>query len=126
MMFEILSQFIEKECSPGNVDWEADEHHKAARKEMQELYEWWHQYYNKQYQLDCDTIWNETEKYRPNTYFIPRTDGAVEWNPQWSDEAKKLAYNDEFKKLQKLETKVEKELEVNLHRLIKIMPYMWT
>ena len=48
-MFEVLSQFIENECSPGPIDWEASAHmvkvhgkEVNVRDEMQELYDWWH------------------------------------------------------------------------------------
>ena len=47
--FEILSQFIEKECNPGIVDWYYEGGHKIlvdgemknVRDEMQDLYDWW-------------------------------------------------------------------------------------
>jgi hypothetical protein len=126
MMFEILSQFIEKECSPGHIDWDATEHHKNARKEMQELYDWWNHYYNKQYTIDSEAIWKEIEKHSPTVNWIPTEADFIEWSPQWDNDADKQAYNSGYKKLQKFEDRVEKELEKNLHRLITIMPYMWT
>jgi hypothetical protein len=92
MMFEILSQFIEKECSPGNVDWDATEHHKAARKEMQELYDWWNNYYNKQYEVDSEAIWKEIEKHNPVVDWVPMNDEYDEWCPQWATEDDKQAY----------------------------------
>ena len=56
VMFEVLSQFIERECTPECIDWEASGHmitvdgvEKNVRQEMQELYDWWHQEYNKDY-----------------------------------------------------------------------------
>jgi hypothetical protein len=125
MMFEILSQFIEKECSPGHVDWDATEHHKAARKTMQEIYDWWHNYYNSQSKVDSDAIWKEIQKHDPVVGWVSMGD-YDEWCPQWATEDDKQAYKNGLKRLQKFEGTVKKELEKNLHRLITVMPYMWT
>src|SRR4030042_4189507 len=62
-MFEILSRFIEKECSPGNVDWDYDNEHSTVRAKLQELYDWWHDYYNKQYIVDCKVLWLKVEQH---------------------------------------------------------------
>lgn len=60
LMFEVLGQFIEKECSPGAIDWDADDFHRRIRREMQELWDWWNDVYLKQYSdsLPFDVIQN--------------------------------------------------------------------
>jgi hypothetical protein len=51
MIFEILCQFVEKELIPseGQINWESDEEHKFAKKEMLELYHWWLNEYDEDY-----------------------------------------------------------------------------
>jgi hypothetical protein len=40
--FQLLTDCIEKEnLLTGNTDWNADEEHKKARKDIEELYQWW-------------------------------------------------------------------------------------
>lgn len=50
VMFQILTDFIEKEnpfeC---HIDWDYDGEHRQAKKEMLELYHWWHYVYQKAY-----------------------------------------------------------------------------
>ena len=43
--FQLLKDCVEKEnLLNGHTDWEADEKHKLARKEIEELYNWWLSY----------------------------------------------------------------------------------
>jgi hypothetical protein len=43
--FQLLKDCIEKEnLFNGHTDWEADEKHKMAKKEIEELYNWWLSY----------------------------------------------------------------------------------
>ena len=125
MMFEILSQFIEKECSPGTVDWDYDEWHRTARKEMQELYDWWHFIYNKQYSAICDRLWKKAEKHSPVTSWIERDD-FDEYCPQWATPMDEKLYRLYLDAVRRLEDRMDKQLEGNLHRIIEIMPYLWT
>ena len=40
--FQLLNDFVEKELLVNNfVDWNADELHRNARKEIEDLYAWW-------------------------------------------------------------------------------------
>ncbi|WP_045856726.1 hypothetical protein [Teredinibacter purpureus] len=43
--FQLLSDCINKEeLLSGHTDWEADEKHRAAKSEIEELYVWWQSY----------------------------------------------------------------------------------
>ncbi len=128
MMFEILSQFLEKECGDKcNVDWYCEE---CPRKilvngeevwvmdEMKELYRWWHDYYNKQYELEQSIIHQEIEDYVEEHY-----DGN--YLDVFSSDCRKEC-NDLYKKLHLLNDRVEDELIERMIRLVKVKDYMWT
>lgn len=118
MMFEILSEFIEKECSPGHVNWNATERDQSARKKMQEIYDWWHTEY-----LNDESVFNEwhefieTHSKEPDTYLFHRVFDTPE-NAQKADELWKLCHNKSIK-LEEQKIKYMKEL-------CEISPYMWT
>lgn len=43
--FQLLKDFVEKEdLALGNTDWNADEKHRLAKAEIDELYKWWVSY----------------------------------------------------------------------------------
>ena len=104
MMFELLSEFLEKECSPGIVDWTHCTHSVGERtfnvlEEMQELNEWWHEVYHKQYPLRVENLWGD--------YDFTHNDAVID-------------------KINRLEDIMEQELYARLHRLVDIIPFMWT
>jgi hypothetical protein len=129
-MFEILSQFIEKECSPGHVEWYGEWGHKIdgkyVRDEMQELYDWWHNVYNKSRHVEEAKLWEEVSKHRPDTEWVPLDDGNFLWDQQWTHEDDKQLYHKHLDASIELKENMEKQLAENLHRIINIMPYMWT
>lgn len=141
MMFEILSEFIEKECSPGHVEWYGEHGHKITvngeekyvRDEMQELYDWWHNIYMKEYEKVNDAIWEEAHKCGPlgddmNDPLVDE-DGdvyAYEWNPKYEDDEKKAMYHMLLNNLNRLEREQHEDLEDKMIRLCKIRGYLWT
>ena len=47
VMFEVLSNFVEKELRPHqDIDWDCSEYRSHARDEMEDLYRWWHEEYS--------------------------------------------------------------------------------
>jgi len=113
-MFEILSEFIEQECSPGHIDWEASDHkvdvhgeEVNVREEMQSLYDWWHNWYNKEYPQQMSKLYQEARE-EPfwNIKDIPED--------HWSHRANAL------------DAKAFKELQDRMIRLCRVSPYMWT
>lgn len=134
-MFEILSQFIEQECSPGHVEWYGEYGHKITvngeekyvRDEMQDLYDWWHQVWNQRYEQVSDILWTEALKHRPRADFVPIEGTSLyELNSQFATEDDALCYNKCFDALNKLEANMERKLQEQLHRLVNLIPYMWT
>lgn len=137
--FEILCQFIEKECSPGNIDWNYDKEHRDIMKEMLSLYNWW---------IDCHTG-------RPNDYYglldkqfdelfqiydywIKYNGGPIKHIPLKNKDNKVYAYEivGEYKDeerhqeyvlaRQKLEEMHEEFINSQLKRLIDLRKWMWT
>lgn len=144
-MFEILSQFIEKECSPGIVDWynkdyghkiEVNGEEKFVRDEMQELYDWWHNVYNKKYREEQDAIWKEAEQHSPvrNLKPVDREGNEVSeeeatlyhWDPEFATEEDAEVHQRCMDAFRELEQKRDEELEEMLHRLIRVRRSMWT
>lgn len=119
-MFELLSKFIEDECSPGHIQWYGEYPHMVevngeqvnVRDEMQALYDWWHKQYNKAYQEEKDAIYAES------------TDEPL------CDENGMFCMSDYnrgvYGRASQLEQDYEKQLDDNLIRLLKIRRYMWT
>jgi hypothetical protein len=74
-MFEILSEFLEKEFSPGVVDWyneglphkiNIEGRNRHVIDVMWELYTWWHQVYNKYYVKIEDELYDLQGKHSPS------------------------------------------------------------
>jgi len=135
-MFEILSKFIEEECSPGHIDWEGSGHTVEVngkqvniREEMQCLYDWWHNTYNKEYEEVHDILWKEAHKHDPireekeieihgETYY--------EWKPEFKNKEDEEIWRCCVRACSKLEEIQNRDLEEKMTRLVKCRPYMWT
>lgn len=132
-MFEVLSQFIEKECSPEIVDWFGEYGHKIivdgeekyVRDEMQDLYDWWIFYYNKGYQEEEDALWDLAMKHDPVNIW----DEGVEYftlNRKFDTPKDKEIYTSTLDKINALDKKVNEDLIKYMKRLCDIQPYLWT
>ncbi len=131
MMFEILSQFVEKECSYEFVEWYGENGHKIndkyVRDEMQDLYDWWHYVYNKEYAEVSKILWAEANKHKPHTEFIPIVGSdSSRWDPQFNTEEDKLIWRMILDAINKLDRRMDQDLQERLHRLVNIIPYLWT
>jgi len=130
-MFEILSQFIERECEPEErIEWYGEYSHKIGdkyvRDEMQELYDWWHQVYNKLYPGLCDRLWERAFKHSPIRDWVDIGNDYTEYKPEWATEKDEQIYKLYLDEIKELEGRMNQELKDNLHRIIEIMPYLWT
>lgn len=135
-MFEILSDFIEKECSPGCVNWYHEYAHKVnidgkevfVRDEMQYLYDWWHTTYLKEYAEIEENLWNVYGKYTPpiEKCFVPEGKYYI------LDMSHGLSEEDNKKRkmvvesIEKFEIFVEEEIQEKLHRIVNVRLSMWT
>lgn len=136
MMFEILSQFIEKECSPGIVDWEGSDHRVNVngvsvnvRTEMQAIYDWWHKEYLPSVEHTHDE-WHEFERlHRTNDMFDEddkTPEGNYIFNPKYDSAENKEKSEELFLAACKKEADLDKKLKGMMHRIVRIVPFMWT
>jgi hypothetical protein len=143
-MFEVLSDFVEGECSPGHIDWESSGHtvmvngvEKNVRVEMQDLYDWWHQVYQTEYQEVEDLLWAEANKHPPDDkQFIPiNVDDEVvdeddadffRWEQNFATPEDEEVHRICVRATNKLEQLRDEDLQKRMHRLVDLMPYLWT
>ena len=156
MIFEILSDFIENECGEDcPVVWYGDESDEwtphtvevngekiNVRDEMQDLYDWWHE----DYLINKDTFHDEWHAHRElHVYDIftrvidqeildwvkevdPDADEEEleEWGTQYSSPEAEIENNRLFAEAGAKELRFTEELNSRLHRVINIIPYLWT
>jgi hypothetical protein len=146
-MFEILSRFIEEECSPGHIDWEGsgftvtiNGKEKNVRQEMQDLYDWWHQSYIKEYKDVYEILWKEVEKHPSTRDTIPVVRGENDtykevpedeadfyiWEPEYNSPEDGEISRTCLMAINKLERIQDKKLQEMMHRLVDLTPYLWT
>ncbi len=118
--FQILVDFVELEKPGEIVDWNSDDSHKRAWKEICDLYDWWTKSRpNRKSPLDDKRL-----KVPPTIFEdIPDSDCKRMVEP---DKKKYAAYYKALEKEQQQEIKFHEEDQQNLHRLIEIRPYLWT
>ncbi len=124
MMFEILSQFLEKECSPGIVDWEASDHtvmygghERNVQEVMWHLYHWWHKIYLVKHKYQYEQ-WHD--------HFSANTLNDSIFNPEWKSIEDRVHSDKLFKRGRIKEVAMLKELNENLKTIVDLVPYLWT
>jgi len=118
--FQLLVDFIEQEKPDRIVDWNADELHRKAWKEIQSLYNWW----KKERPARKDPLDDMRIKHPPFTFEkIPGSDLCKRVEP---DKKKYANYYRALEEHSKLERKWEEQDQGNLHRLIDIRKFLWT
>jgi len=140
MIFEILSQFIEKECNPESVIWEHKlPDGKDVRQEMQDLYDWWHQ----DYLVNFDCFFEEWHTFKQThckDAWLPVDNECklaclaaggpdeeyFEWVHVWDTLENERTGEKLFDQCRATEVDYTEQLTVNMKRVIDITPYMWT
>lgn len=137
LMFESLSIFVEKECSPGCVEWYGDLAHKVVvdgqekyvRDEMQELYDWWHNTY---------IPYTKGESNKEKEIYQEIDDLSIDLShnlkllfdtlntPKEKRSEKEKRYFELLDELNNYEVYMTQQLDERLHRLINIRRSMWT
>lgn len=118
--FQILTDFIKQETLAAIVDWNADELHKKAWKEIKSLYKWWKEIRpSRTSPLDDKNLIAPPLKFKK----IPGSHLSEMVEP---DKKKYAEYYQTLEKHRKLETKWNEEDQRNLHRLIEIRGFLWT
>lgn len=122
-MFQILSDFMEKEKPAEVTDWNDGEEKIHAWKEIQELNNWWHNVY-----LKFD-VWNEApirDEFRPKISYTPIGKGFSTMDQKWDSEEDRKEHEADWNRNTALAKDMERQLEENCIRLIKIRGYLWT
>jgi hypothetical protein len=118
--FQLLIDFIEQEKPDKIVDWNVDELHKKAWKEIKSLYNWW----KKERPVRKSPLDDNRLKRPPlKLEKIPGSDLCKMVEP---DKKKYANYYRALGEHWKLEQKWEEEDQCNLHRLIDIRKFLWT
>jgi hypothetical protein len=150
-IFEILSDFVEGECGPDSpVEWYGDHPHLVevdgkqvnVHDELQDLYSWWHDDYLKNKDTLRDEWYAHRELHVKDIFSKVADKEVLDWiksvdkDVDSSDlEEHSVLYSSpeaeiENDRLFAVSTEKEKhyreELESRLHRVINIIPYMWT
>lgn len=98
---ELLTQFIDNECPfEGHIDWNYDEGHKNAEREMREIYDWWKSYPMREKEID----------------------EAID---RWFN-ADKKDQEELHKVLNRLKESLYNEEKIMLHKVIDIKDFFWT
>ena len=119
--FQLLVDFVEKEQPDKIVDWNSNEAHKHAWKEIRELYKWW-----KEKRPSRKSLLVDDKKLKMPPMKFKKIPGS-EFSQMVEPDKKKYAkYYQALKKHRRLEKKWGKENQGNLHRLIEIRGFLWT
>lgn len=109
-MFDLLVEFIDE--TKNTIDWDADERHKVAWEEMNELYYWW--VYQRPYR----------EEKLNKDYPLPNVSLNRLFDRDENDEEM-----EEWDRISKIHNNIETEWEEEdrkmLHRLIEIKSFLW-
>jgi hypothetical protein len=133
-MFEILSQFIErenpypqKEYSEHMID--VDGENKLVADEMRDLYDWWNNVYQTEYQAVRDILYREADSVEcKHSDEEIEVDGRVlyEWKQDFPTGQDREIYQRCLFAYSKCERQQRADLTARMHRLVNLMPYMWT
>lgn len=138
MMFEILDQFVKDECSPGVVEWYGEAGHKITVNgeekfvldEMKDLVAWWHNVWNKEWAEVNKILWDEAHKHDPVSEWRACGDkeesGMSYWDPQFKGTEDGELWHFCVGAVNNMDRAMHKAREERLHRMIAILPYMWT
>jgi len=132
-MFQILTDFVEQECSPGVINW-YHEHagkirvggkEKFVRDELQDLYNWWQQVpEGASYDYTCPKL----NKFREKVYskLPPIRFEKIPDSEYFEMVSDKTRYDKYCVKLIHLENKQRKVTKEYMKRLVRVSEYLWT
>ena len=127
--FCLLCEYVEKEEPFDRIDWDSDDHHKNAAKEIKELYKWWKEVYpnyDKNDPLFADDVKAPDHDSKVHSVDEDGDPLTYEWVDKPGQEEVKKKFHDACMLSHEYEIKKEKEIEDNMIRLIKIRGYLWT
>ena len=118
--FNLLANFIEKEKPDETIDWESDESHSNAWREMHDLYVWWRTGRRESrlaHEEKYKDLWRDGFLGEKTIH----TDGSVSYKSTMTEEERKT-----IKQCQQDEIELDNIDETNLIRLVKVRRFMWT
>jgi len=122
--FQLLVDYVEGEKAGEVINWDSDEGHANAWKEISELYEWWK---NIRPNRSCKFL-DDDEMESPKYVWGEEDDdgnvGLLKF--EFSSEEAKKEWREAAEEYGRLEGEWFQEDQKNLHRLIEIRSYMWT
>ena len=114
--FQLLVDFVEQEEPEQVCDWQYDELHRDAWREITQLYTWW-----KQERPDRRDPFDDVARPPEEEYTITDKGRMI-----FPDEKEYPDYYAALDESAKLEQEWHKEDQKNLHRLIDVRPFLWT
>lgn len=141
-IFQILTDFIDKECSPGVIDWDSSGHtilvdgvKKNVRVEMQDLYDWWKksqngpakwsEIYDADLRAEYEANFDEQEKLS-RSGFRPEERGFYCFYTEYDSPEDEYICNKLLKRNIEI-SKLDHELLIkNMQRVCALQPYLWT
>lgn len=118
--FQVLVNFMEKESPDKIVDWNANDLHKQAWKEIRSLYRWWTE------TRPAHKSPFDEKKIKIPPFKLKKIPGTDRYEMIKPDREKYAEFYRSVAKEQKLEKKWHEEDQRNLHRLIEIRGFLWT
>jgi len=118
--FQILVDFVDKERPDESIDWNADELHKHAWEEIQDLYDWW------KIKRPARKSPLDDKKLKAPPMRFKKILGSECRELIEPDKKKHTKDYDPLEKHSKLEKQWEEEDQRNLHRLVDIRGFLWT
>ena len=124
--FQILVDFVEKESPFKFIDWNSDEAHINAAKEIRSLYRWWVKLRPNRPDYYKELEENEIPSFEEMSEPIYSNDGKTIEHYRLIKPPKKYSKYDKIsKKMSKLEIKWKAEDQKNLLRLVAIRQFLW-
>lgn len=124
-MFNLLVEFVEKEYE--RIDWNSDDDHKHAAKEMKELYKWWKEvypFYDKNSPIHSVEPYEITDE--PCAFDSNGKPSLYKMKCTYKDENHEKRYQQMLLDLRDYEDKMYKEIKDNMIRLVNIHQYLWS
>jgi len=116
-MMNLFMEFLEKETPFETIEWESDEWHSNAKKEMIAIRDWWLNHDNRLKEID-----NALSDWHDNKFKDCKDEDWINRINQSDKPEDKVR----FDYLHELEKKLDDEEEEMLIRLIKIRHFLWT
>jgi len=136
--FQILTDFIDKECSPGHVLWYGEGEHQVmvngvmenVMDEMKELYYWWNTVYLKDYPTKIDALWEAAKPFTPVMRCVPYEDMhhniAGKLVMKYKNDKARSSYKAIMNDINKIGQLIDEKSEEMLKRLAAVRLWMWT